>query len=73
MRLGILILLCLRVKFRGSLKALITKNKRETFYLASLMTEGIVILLEILVIRMGDRGSKSVIDVYLLLSLLSVN
>jgi len=30
------------------------------------MTQGIVISLEILVIGMGDRGSKSVIYVYLL-------
>jgi hypothetical protein len=40
-------------------KALITKDKTETSYLASLMIEGIVISLEILVIGMGDRGSKS--------------
>ena len=33
----------------------------ETAYLASLIIEGIVISLEILVIEMGDRGSKSVI------------
>ena len=32
----------------------------ETSCLASLMIEGIVISLEILVIGMGDRGSKSV-------------
>jgi hypothetical protein len=31
----------------------------ETFYPASLMTEGIVISLKILVIGIGDRGSKS--------------
>jgi hypothetical protein len=31
----------------------------ETTYLASLMTEGKVISLKILVIVMGDRGSKS--------------
>ena len=30
----------------------------ETSYLASLMTEDIVISLKILVIEMGDRGSK---------------
>ena len=53
--------MCKRAKFRGSPKALITKDKRETFYPASLMTEGIVISLEILVIGMGDRGSKSVL------------
>ncbi len=50
--------MCSRAKFRGSPKALITKDKTETFYLASLMTEGIVISLKILVIEMGDRGSK---------------
>ena len=44
---------------RGSPKALITKDKTETSYLASLITKGIVISLEILVIVMGDRGSKS--------------
>ena len=33
----------------------------ETSYLASLIIEGIVISLEILVIGMGDRGSKSTI------------
>lgn len=53
--------MCKRAKFRGSPKVLITKDKRETFYPASLMTEGIVISLEILVIGMGDRGSKSLI------------
>ena len=46
---------------RGSPKALITKDKTETSYLASLITKGIVISLEILVIGIGDRGSKSVI------------
>lgn len=54
--------LCLRAKLRGSPKALITKDKTETSYPASLMPEGIVISLEILVIGMGDRGSKSVIE-----------
>jgi hypothetical protein len=58
MRLGIHSL-CIIAKFRGSPKALITKDKTETTYLASLMTEGIVISLKILVIEMGDRGSKS--------------
>ena len=53
--------LCIRTKLRGSPKALITKDNMETSYLASLMIEGIVISLEILVIGMGDRGSKSVI------------
>lgn len=61
MRLGDLLLLCSRAKFRGSPKALITKDNTETFYLAWLMTQGIVISLEILVIGMGDRGSKSII------------
>lgn len=76
MRLGTSFLLCLSTKFRGNPKALgfavphrrmiwwcegITKDKTETSYLASLMIGGIVISLEILVIGMGDRGSKSVI------------
>ena len=61
MRLGTSFLLCIRIKLRGSPKALITKDKTETSYLASLMIGGIVISLEILVIGMGDRGSKSVI------------
>jgi hypothetical protein len=61
MRLGTLFLLCLRTKLRGNPKALITKDKTETSYLASLMIGGIVISLEILVIGMGYRGSKSVI------------
>ena len=59
MRLGDSLILCKRAKFRGSPKALITKDNTETFYLAWLMTQGIVISLEILVIGMGDRGSKS--------------
>lgn len=59
MKLGDSFLLCLRAKFRGSPKALITKDVRETLYPASLMIEGIVISLEILEIEMGDRGSKS--------------
>ena len=53
--------MCKRAKFRASPKALITKDKKEASYLAQLITEGIVISLEILVIEMGDRGSKSVI------------
>jgi len=63
MRLGASILLCKRAKLRGSPKTLITKDRKETSYLASLMIEGIVISLEILVIGMGDCGSKSVIFV----------
>jgi len=51
--------MCKRIKLRGSPKALITKDKTETFYPAQLITEGIVISLKILVIGMGDRGSKS--------------
>ena len=77
MRLGTSFLLCLRTKLRGNPKALgfaaphhrmkwwcegITKDKTETSYLASLMIGGIVISLEILVIEMGYRGSKSVIQ-----------
>jgi hypothetical protein len=54
------VLWCKRTKLRGSPKALITKDKKETSYPASLMPEGIVILLEILEIGMGYRGSKSV-------------
>lgn len=53
--------MCIRAKFRGSPKALITKDKTETSYPAQLITVGIVISLKILVIGMGDRGSKSVI------------
>ena len=53
--------MCTRAKFRGSPKALITKDKMETSYPASLMIEGIVTSLKILVIGMGDRGSKSII------------
>jgi hypothetical protein len=40
-------------------KALITKLHKETFKVAPLMTGGIVTSLEILVIEMGNRGSKS--------------
>jgi hypothetical protein len=56
--------MCKRAKLRGSPKALVTKDKKETFYPAWLMTQGIVISLEILAIGMGDRGSKSVIPRY---------
>jgi len=51
--------MCKRAKFRGSPKALVTKLHKETFEVAPLMTGGIVTSLEILVIEMGDRGSKS--------------
>ena len=54
-------MLCKRTKLRRSPKALITKDKRETSYLASFIAEGIVISLEIIVISMGNRGPKSVI------------
>jgi hypothetical protein len=54
--------MCKRIKLRGSPKALITKDKMETSYSAQLITEGIVISLKILVIGMGNRGSKSAID-----------
>ena len=60
------------VKLRGIPKALITKDKTETSYPASLMIEGIVISLKILVIGMGDRGSKSVTGVLWLRPYLSV-
>jgi hypothetical protein len=53
--------MCIRTKFWKSPKALITKDKTETSYPGLLMIKGIVISLEILVIGMGDRGSKSVI------------
>ena len=53
--------MCKRTKLRGNPKALITKDKTETSYPAQLTTEGIVISLKILVIGMGNRGSKSVI------------
>lgn len=53
--------MCKRIKLRGSPKALITKDKTETSYPAQLTTEGIVIWLKILVIGMGNRGSKSAI------------
>ena len=48
-------------KLRGHPKALITKLFKETFKVASLMTEGIVTSLEILGVNqeMGNRGSKS--------------
>ena len=51
--------LCKRAKLRGSLKALITKYKKETPYTAWLTPQGIVISLEILAIGIGNRGSKS--------------
>lgn len=51
--------MCKRIKFRGSPKALITKDKTETSYPAHITTEGIVISLKILAIEMGYRGSKS--------------
>ena len=54
--------MCKRIKLRGSPKALKTKDKKETSYPAQLITEGIVTSLKILVIGMGDRGSKSAID-----------
>ena len=53
--------MCKRIKLRGSPKALITKDKMETSYPAQLITEGIVISLKILVIGMGNSGSKSAI------------
>jgi NADH-ubiquinone oxidoreductase chain 4 len=50
---------CERAKLRKSPKALVTKVKKETFLLTPLMTGGMVRSLKILVIEMGDRGSKS--------------
>lgn len=61
MRVGFSFFMCKRTKLRGSPKALITKDNKETFYPAWLMPQGIVKSLEILAIEMGDRGSKSVI------------
>lgn len=49
-----------RAKLRGHPKALITKVVEETLLLAWLMPQGMVTSLEILVIGMGNRGSKSV-------------
>ena len=51
--------LWIETKFRGHLKALITKLFTETFKVAWLMTQGIVTSLEILAIGIGNRGSKS--------------
>ena len=52
--------LWIETKLRGNPKALITKDKTETSYPASLMIGGIVISLEILGANqeMGNRGSK---------------
>ena len=50
--------MCLRAKFRGSPKALITKDKK---LLIRPIQGGIVTSLKIIVIGMGDRGSKSII------------
>lgn len=72
MRLGDLFLLCSRAKFRGSPKALVTKVIKETFLLAWLMTQGKVISLKILVIEMGDRGSKSIITILLTFNLVNI-
>ncbi len=51
--------MCVRAKFQGSPKALVTKGVKETLYLAWLMPQGMVISLEMKEIEMGDRGSKS--------------
>lgn len=51
--------MCKIAKLRRSPKALITKLKKEISKVAPLMPGGIVISLEILVIKMGDRVSKS--------------
>ena len=53
--------MCLRAKFRGSPKALITKDKK---LLIRPIQGGIVTSLKIIVIGMGDRGSKSIIGGY---------
>ena len=51
--------MCIRAKFQGSPKALVTKGVKETLYPAWLMPQGMVISLEMKEIEMGDRGSKS--------------
>ena len=55
--------MCKRAKFRGTPKALITKLHKKTYKVAPLMLGGIVTSLEILVIEMGYRGSKSDLSV----------
>ena len=51
--------MCIRAKFQGSLKALVTKVVKETLQLAWLMPQGMVTSLKMKVTEMGDRGSKS--------------
>lgn len=53
---------CIRAKFRGSPKVLVTKDIKETFYPAWLMTQGKVRSLKMkeYILEMGNRGSKSV-------------
>jgi hypothetical protein len=64
--------MCKRAKFRGIPKALTTKDKTETSYLAQLTTEGIVISSKILVRergrgrrgrgREGEEGEEDILD-----------
>jgi len=51
--------MCKRAKLRGSPKALITKQLKETLFVAWLMTQGMVISLRMNITEMGNRGSKS--------------
>jgi hypothetical protein len=51
--------LWVRAKLRGVPKTLLTKDFKETFNLAPLMTGGKVISKEMMETEMGDRGSKS--------------
>ena len=51
--------LCVRTKLRGNPKVLVTKIFKEIWGLAWLMTQGMVISLEIDERKMGNRGSKS--------------
>jgi len=48
-----------RAKFRGNPKTLVTKDVKETLYLAWLMPQGKVISLKMKETKVGDRGSKS--------------
>ena len=50
--------MCLRVKLRGSPKALITKLLWETLRVASLMAEGIVISLEMIGVKFKQTNKK---------------
>ena len=64
-KLGEIILTWLRTKLRGHPKALVTKDKKKTFYPAWLMHQGMVISLKMkdFISEMGYRGSKSLLDI----------